>query len=482
MPDAPSPIREISTSDLKRYPHFDAPLSISEIKKLVSDPSRVRSNAFYPLMLFYEEWQPYRITPLGKPEKKSRPIRFASRRDSYIFSHYRKILSTHYEKRLNDLEISHCPIAYRRIGKTDGPGGKCNIDFAKDAFNNIRELRNCIAIGLDIKSYFERIEHNGVYKIWCDFLNVERLPADHYAVFKNITRYHYVEQVEVYRRLGYIGPISRGKFTYEGFLMPRNKIPTQLCSPKDFREKICGDHPHYSNIIKHNPDNFGIPQGAPISDLIANFYLLDFDIAIEKYIRGLGGFYMRYSDDILLIIPDKTVNFNEVIDKIKQELQSISQTLEIKDEKTIAVRFWEEGTRQQYENIGCGRVKNGFEYLGFRYDGSKVFIRDGTISNFYRKVSVAARREAYLHVQRNPNSDSDSLKHSFNWAYFIQKFGRVENFSYDNSKTWTFYTYLKRAEKIFGRDGDRIREQLQNFRDIAESRVYKYIDQALNKK
>lgn len=110
-----------------------------------------------PLFLYHEEWQPYRSANAAKPEKKSRPIRYGERRDAYIFAHYRRKLSVPYEQRLADIGISDCPIAYRQIPKPGTNGGKCNIDFAKDAFDEVDRLGDCVAVALDIKGYFENL-------------------------------------------------------------------------------------------------------------------------------------------------------------------------------------------------------------------------------------------------------------------------------------------------------------------------------------
>jgi len=197
----------IKRSDLKQYPHFDAPLSVAEIERLVTDPTRVTQNSFFPLMLFREQWQPYRSIDPVKPEKKTRKIRYASRRDAYIFLHYRNILAEYYEKIAKDRGIADHVIAYRRIPR-DPPerGGKSNIEFARDASNFIDTLQDCVAIAFDIEKFFENMDHSMIKEKWKILLNVSELPPDHYAVFKNITKYHYVEQHEVYRRLGIIGP------------------------------------------------------------------------------------------------------------------------------------------------------------------------------------------------------------------------------------------------------------------------------------
>ena len=74
---------------------------------------------------------PYRSRDFSARERKSRPIRYSARRDAYIFMHYRQKLASLYEAKLLDMHISQCPIAYRKIPKANGVGGKCNIDFAK---------------------------------------------------------------------------------------------------------------------------------------------------------------------------------------------------------------------------------------------------------------------------------------------------------------------------------------------------------------
>jgi len=168
---------DFSASDLKHYPHFDRRLSVDEAKKIISDPSRVASNKFYPFFLYTQKWQPFR-NPENKgqkPDPKTRPIRYSSRRDAYIFTHYRRLLAREYESKLLELGIENCPIAYRKIKKLGG-SGKCNIDFAKDAFDEIEKQKDCVAVALDIKSYFESLNHEKIKQIWCQLLDVEKLP------------------------------------------------------------------------------------------------------------------------------------------------------------------------------------------------------------------------------------------------------------------------------------------------------------------
>ena len=469
----------LTNSDLKHYPHFDAPISLKEIESLVTDPKRVEENSFYPFFLYYEEWQPYRSTDTAKPEKKSRPICYGARRDAYIFAHYRRNLALLYEEKLEELGISNCPIAYRQIPKPGSNGGKCNIDFAKDAFDEVDRVGDCVAVALDIKGYFESLSHSQIKRIWCDLLGVDELPPDHYAVFKNITRYRFVDQRSVYQRLGFLGPVQRGNYMVEGFTVPYRKMPKQICSNEVFRAKICGDDPAFKSLVQRNKHPHGVPQGAPISDLIANFYLLDFDTAMNAYAREHGGVYMRYSDDILLIVPGGEDEAQAATAFAKDEILNHGDALVIKEAKTCIVQFERSGQRLTYRHLTGPQGKNGLEYLGFRYDGKKVYVRESTMSRLYRKVSVAAKRDGTQHVIDNPGKSPAALIGSFNYSLFSQRFSRVKKGELtEDYKSWTFYSYLKRASHTFRGKGDRILPQARNFKDHMRSRVEKAIIRA----
>lgn len=470
---------EIANSDLKHYPHFDALISKQEIIRLVTDPSRVAENTFFPFLMFNKEWQPFRKKPDGKPPKKKRQIRYGARRDAYIFSYYRSILSPLYEKKLLELGIENCPIAYRKIKNKFG-SGKCNIDFAKDAFDAVDEIGDCFCICLDISSYFENLDHELIKKLWCELLGVKRLPADHYAVFKNITKYHYVNQCDVYRRLGYIGTIDKDRPKIEGFIkkIPSNK---QLCSRKDFREKICGK----DSLVEGNPHNYGIPQGAPISDLIANFYLMYFDTKINTYAKEHHGKYFRYSDDILIIIPKNSANPIDIIDLICKEIKNYGSQLNIKKEKTQISQFKKTDGHLECEPIHFDEIRtgnNGLEYLGFRYDGKNVYIRESTVSRFYRKISGGSKAAAYEHVTKNSSMSIPELIDSFNYSLFYQRYGKVANGYYkiDDCNSWTFYSYIKRSAQIFDKKGILIHRQFKNFKLFTRNKIIKSITKFYN--
>ena len=492
MPDVPTPIREpddfaLLQSDLKNYPHFDERIGLKEANILVRDPKRVAQNAFFPFMLYHEEWQPFR-TPKGaleKPEPKVRPIRYASRRDAYIFTYYRRILAEAYESRLTELGIDECPIAYRRL-TSDDARGKCNIDFARDAFQEIKQLGNCVAVAMDIKGYFENLDHERIKTIWCNLLNCDCLPADHYAIFKNITRYHVVDIKDVYRRLGYIETTVVDGVARDVYTVPFREMPKQLCSTSDFRKRICGGDPTLPSLIRGNVDGsgdqltYGIPQGAPISDVIANFYLIDFDKRLYEFVSGLGGYYRRYSDDILLIVPGAEQEASRVENFVSNEIRHYGDRLEIKDSKTCVTRFSRSDSHLDAFDVKSPKNEMGFEYLGFRFDGKKVLIRESNISRLHRKIAKSAIGFAKTTFKRNQGRPIDDIISSVNYSLFSSRYMRVpkDKLAMNDHGTWTFYTYAKRAERIFGSDGAAIPRQLAGvksfMRDKVEKRLRKF--------
>lgn len=460
---------EPNFEDQKHYPHFDAPLKLSEIKRIVNDPEIVARNAFFPLIQYEKKWQPFR-TPQksaagkpspSKPEKKSRKIRYAARRDAYIYARYRRVLSPLYEECIRSVGVDDVPIAYRKIRDANGKG-KCNIEFAKDVFDLIRELKQCYVITLDISKFFESLDHSRIRRVWEGLLGLSPLPKDHEAVFKSLTSYRWVDRTEAYRRLGYFGTKTTPKGDkIEGYLRPFSDMPKQLCTPPVFREKIAGKGSEPS-IIQKNENDYGIPQGTPISDLIANMYMMEFDVFIKEISALHGGKAFRYSDDILLVVQaDDDLHAEKIEEKVRTSIASFGPQLFIKESKSSIHKFTIKGQTQACAHLKGGG-KNGLEYLGFRFDGKSVYLRDSTLSNLKRKMTFAGRIKATRHKRRFSDRDAKELIDTFNFDHFFQTFMRVENFDSSLSvRNWTFWTYARRAVEAFGTRGKPIEKQLK---------------------
>jgi hypothetical protein len=458
---------------LKRYPHFDAWITATEAVALATNADRVASHRFYPFLFYVQGWN--RFAKQGKiGKRKERKIRYAARGDAYIFAYYRHILSAHYEAALLAHNLQNCVLAYRKIPDYSGAGGKCNIHFARDAFLKICELGNCSVIALDISSFFENLDHEKIYQLWCRMLGVKKLPKDHLKVFQVITRYAVVNKRHVYERLGHFGIKRKSKSgqPIPGYLTPFAKMPTQLCTGKVFREKIAGGDGTKS-LIELNYKPYGIPQGSPISDLLANLYLLDFDCTVAEWAHAAGGVYYRYSDDILIIVPGNASSGLGLMSKVQSLIKTYGTKLEIKDDKSSVFEFRKSGSRQTCKLVAGKQGQNGLEYLGFRFNGQHAYIRDSTLSNLYRKVSRSARREAHALARRYPDKDEAYLRSRFDYERLIKRFGRVEDFGEKNEdyRGWTFWTYARRASSVFGLLGKPILSQLSRHRKNIRRRI-----------
>ncbi|RZM37303.1 MAG: reverse transcriptase, partial [Sphingomonas sp.] len=333
---------------------------------------------------------------------------------------------------------------------------------------------------LDISKFFESIDHELLRQKWCALLGVADLPNDHRAVFRAITRYAIVDRDAAYERLGYLTWQAKGSSRIPVYTTGFKDMPRQLCSNAEFREKICGKGETFASLIETNKDNFGIPQGSPISDLLANLYLIDFDSALETYVDAIGGAFFRYSDDIIIIIPGGDAEAVAARDFAMAEIKMHGSKIVIKESKTSVLRYYPAPGGQAFEKLHGEQGENGLEYLGFRYDGKSAYLRDSTLSRLYRKVTRSIRAEARALVRRYPGKDQAYIEGKFNAPEFMQRYGRVADFDprsdYDS---WTFWTYAKRAIETFGPLGKPIGGQLKNYGKIVRTRMKHEIGKAL---
>lgn len=337
----------------RRYLHFDEPLSVAKATALVTDESAVSEHAFWPLIRFQVHTAKIKQDKVsGKIDwhHKDREISYAAHSDSLIFGFYATRLSEAYEKKLDELSLGACVLAFR-------PLGKCNIDFAKSAFDEIASRGDCVALALDVTKFFDTIDHSQLKQRWARLLGVDALPKDHYAVYKAVAKFSFVDRDDAFAALG----IS--------VHTPRSRGRHRLCTPQEFRQKI-----RRAGLVKVNPNCFGIPQGTAISALLSNVYMLDFDVAANQFAAGVGGRYMRYCDDILFIVPPAKAKEVELF--CSAEIQKLK--LAINPTKTDICHFAMAGGLQV-----CSRP---LQYLGFLFDGRQILIRSAAFAKFSNRM------------------------------------------------------------------------------------------------
>lgn len=472
----------LDAKSLKKYPHLDPVISASEAEAYALDPARVAHHAFYPFIEYPNRWTKYAKKGARGKEKK-RKIRYAARKDAYIYSRYRHLLSGRYEAQLQALGLCDSVLAYRRVLKAGGVGGKCNIDFAADAFSKIRSIGDCCVLCLDISGFFESLDHELLKIIWCRLIGLQRLPPDHYAVFRSITRYAVLDKNSLYESLGHIAEkkLERNSKTRKGYVTPYKEMPRKLCSGKFFRDDLLGEK---ELQIKVNKKPYGIPQGAPISDLLANIYMLDFDREVLEKVKRSSGYYFRYSDDIFIVVPGGAEVGKKWLEDMQITIGQYGEKLKIKPEKCSVVAYERDGDGQRFRMVHGAQGKNGVEYLGFRYDGKRVYLRDSTVSSLRRKVAQTARRAARRWVEKNAEVSLDDLKNTFDYNRVVKRYGKVENFYAHRSDvySWTFWTYAKRSAAVFGALGTPILGQLRRHVSLVKYRCRAEIEAAYRRR
>lgn len=146
----------------------------------------------------------------------------------------------------------------------------------------------------------------------------------------------------------------------------------------------------------------GVPEGLPISNTLANIYMLDID---RKY-KGLDYIsYYRYVDDILILVNDD--KFLDVRESISDDIKKLGLELnEKKDE---------------------GSIKESFEYLGYVINDTEVTVRKSSVLKIEQSIEELFRTIkkdsiGYLQWKLNLKITGFILeKHKYGWLFFYSQ-------------------------------------------------------------
>ena len=306
--------------------------------------------------------------------------------------------------------------------------GKNNIDFAKKAFSYIKEHQKCFIFVGDFTNFFDNLKHEYLKKMLCEVLNVDYLEDDYYVILKNISKFSSIDWINIVKLAG-------KRINERGIRTKLNQKQTIL-TKQEFKNA--------KNFINKNLKDFGIPQGSPISAVLSNVYMIQFDKDINEYVLKNNGTYMRYSDDFLIIIPyiskeeiEKHINF--VFDYV----ESMNGLIELQKQKT-ATYIYENSKIIDYNKEELSKI----DYLGFLFDGKDVKIRPKAITKYYYRM----RRKAYTIGYRNWKSPLG--RHiSAKKLYSIYSNGEEKQ---------TFIDYAKRARRIFNLNDSELNSLIKN--------------------
>ena len=391
-------------NDTKPYAHFDLRVSLSmpSIRKYVMDRAKIVTHSFYPFIHFEKKNSRYG----KKGPKKPRELYYCSHLDRCVYQRYAFLLNYQYNIWAYKNNIDDVAIAYRDNLR------KNNIDFAKDAFDAIRNFPQCFILVGDFTNFFDNLEHQYLKKMMCEVLGVERLPQDYFSVFKNITRFSSWGWKDIVKAAG-------ENIEERGVRKKINSKDTVLTKEQFQKSK---------KDIKKNVSGVGVPQGSPISAVLSNIYMIEFDKYIKRYVASKSGIYMRYSDDFIIVLPyERDAEIADFTSYIFSYVESMKGLIDLQKEKTSCYTYKNEVV---YEDDRPSSINS----LGFLFDGKNIRIRPRAITKYYYRM----RRKAHT-IGRSNWTSTKGKPISAKELYSIYS---------RNDEKQTFIDYARKAKGV----------------------------------
>ncbi len=482
------------------YPHFSnkTPVSVrNKVKHYVSNPMQIAKHSFLPLIFKeikqrrYKESdfngelrRSHKKTKKGKiiSNAKIREILYATHIDAHVYSYYtQKIITPKYESYLSKNKLlSDSITAYRKIETDDNIKFKNNMHFAKDVFSEIERRENCVALVLDIENFFPTLNHKKLKLAWAKILGNKTLPKDHFNLFKAVTRFSYVK----------LNDLKTKNNHFDEKELAKNKKNGKHTFFDTIQELLDSDIIIHKNQ-KKNKDNelMGIPQGLPISALLANMYMLTFDeIVINELTTKHGVFYRRYSDDIVVLCKENQIDLVQQF--IDVQIKKIDLTISI--EKTEKTLFRIHNDRLQSFRINTDKSLQEnvpLNYLGFEFYGYQTLIKSKNLAQFYRemKQTVKRKHKRVEHIKETNLLDDVPLFKRKLYRLYSYKGVKTRKLpakktDYINGKATTKYyerkfrgNYLRYAYRAANElEAPEIKRQLRNHWKILQETLKKY--------
>lgn len=397
----------------KFYTHLDVKKYHKDYQQRVQNINWVSRHGFYPFIHFQMNCNKYTNDLEGNKfiKEKNRDIYYAAHIDRFIYEYYGNRLNNRYNDYMKLNGISRVSTAYRNCTP-----GKCNIDFAKEVFEYIVKCESAYIFVGDFSKFFDNLDHKYLKeKIKC-VIGEKSLDAADYAIYKNITKFSYVEADDIEAEKGLFRRDMRDLDKY--------------FETDEF-------HKFKKKYLQKNLKDYQIPQGSSISAVYANVYMIDFDKRINDYITSNKGMYRRYCDDIIIVVPmtrnDLSSKQNEKIEEFIYNIRDGIPNLELNEDKTEHF-FYDNGTIEKIKG-----KSNLINYLGFTFDGKTVRIRDKSLFKFYCRAYRKIKRVKANTDEKSFNAGKKAIYHSYTHlgaSKYSKKYGN-------------FLTYAYKADEIF---------------------------------
>lgn len=410
-----------------------------------------------------------------RKEIKERDVYYASHYDALIYSWYSFLLNNYYEKRLKELGLNESVIAYRKIPlKENSNKNKSSINFAFEVFKFIKEKGECVVIVSDITKFFDSLDHEILKTEWKNLLSIsreEKLPLDHYIVYKNLTDFKYIDANEAFQRMGIkLKKVvdKKDKKNIKVYKVPfkNGRVSKVICKDrKEFVESIVKGglikgNSNINNVTnsKRKGKKCGIMQGAPISATLANIYMASFDKTINDFVDSIGGMYRRYSDDLVVVCSIE--NYKECLSLVQAKI--LDYELKMSPKKTCITLFLKnkvgkiKGFEEKYlDNLDKNNEDKFYrkmQYLGFEYDGQNVFLRSSSLAKYYRKMKSKIKKSIAMAYGKKSRTKTKNFR--------VFKKNLVKKYLYKGRRSFISYAYRAISVGSELLSGDAIKKQL----------------------
>lgn len=438
----------------KGYLHFDNRIWFPEFqikfKRFITNPNSVASHSFFPFLKVILEIKRRKGYNQSKNKRqiriKERPICYAAHFDALIYSFYSTYLSEKYEEFVTESSIGESVLAYRSLES-------CNIDFAKEVFDYIKSKGKCVAVALDIKGFFDNLNHDTLKANWLKVINTnenetfDKLPKDQFKLFNSLTKFAFIEKKNLLSVL-----------ELKEKDIQKNRL-TRFCDIQHFRNKVklASTSPLQVNTEK------GIPQGSPMSAVLSNVYMIEYDKSIMSLKKDYDFIYRRYCDDIVIVCDINDLQFLK--NKLYQEIEKLD--LEIQPEKEEIVYFISDPKKglRGYDDYNGKNFKN-LQYLGFEFNGQNSYIRSSSLSRFHRRMKAGVRETIKRAYGKNAKGKALLKKKLYN---------RFTHLGGQN-----FLTYAYRASQIMD-DSETIKKQVSKHFDHLNANIEEKTEKHLKK-
>lgn len=178
------------------------------------------------------------------------------------------------------------------------------------------------------------------------------------------------------------------------------------------------------------PAKKGVPQGLPISNILAYIYMKDFD---DNHACDMAGLYIRYVDDMLFLSPKNP----EPFEKVKETL----------DELGLKVHFSK--AKLQEGIVGVDKLK----FIGYSIGKDKISIPKNSISRFITHIAgLTSKCKAYKDPAKRPSNIQTDEQY---FKYFIEQFNlKISGFKMGNHRYgWlSYYQSVSDISQFYGID------------------------------